>query len=183
MTLRSSKHINLPLHFQDRVTLSSQLHNKKHGAVTLWPSQGRASLWWMIRVDQVCQLLYVFLCLFDIPAQRGEALKGTSVNGVNFTICHVILLLTPVFSSKILMPPKEMVKKIFCLCSPLERAPATTPCWKEGCGFYFCVFIWKFPLVPKACRIPSTDGTNKTHLFLLPLPCCLPQWACILLIF
>lgn len=63
--------------------------------------------------------------------------------------CHVILLLTPVFSSKILIPPKEMVKKIFCLCSPLERAPATTPCWKEGCAFYFSVFIWKFPPVPK----------------------------------
>lgn len=79
--------------------------------------------------------------------------------------CHVILLLTPVFSSKILIPPKEMVKKIFCLCSPLERAPATTPCWKEGCGFYFSVFIWKFPLVPQACQIPWTNATNHAHSF------------------
>ena len=64
----SSEHINLPLHYQDCVTLLSQLHCKKRGAVILWPSQGRASLWWTITVDQVCQMLYVFLCLFDIPA-------------------------------------------------------------------------------------------------------------------
>lgn len=36
--------------------------------------------------------------------------------------------LTPVFSSKILIPPKETVKKTFCLCSPFDRAAATIPC-------------------------------------------------------
>jgi hypothetical protein len=81
----SSKIINLPLDYQDGVTLLSQLHCKKHGAVILWPSQQRDLLWWTITVDQICQLLYVFLCLFDIPAQREEAFKGTSVNGFNFT--------------------------------------------------------------------------------------------------
>lgn len=50
---------------------------------------------------------------------------------------HMIILLTPVFSSKILIPPKETVKKIFCLCSPFERAAATIPCRnKEQFGWF-----------------------------------------------
>lgn len=50
---------------------------------------------------------------------------------------HMIILLTPVFSSKILIPPKETVKKIFCLCSPFERAAATIPYWnKEQFGWF-----------------------------------------------
>lgn len=48
-----------------------------------------------------------------------------------------IVLLTPVFSSKILIPPKETVKKIFCLCSPFERAAATIPYRnKEQVGWF-----------------------------------------------
>lgn len=50
---------------------------------------------------------------------------------------HTIILLTPVFSSKILIPPKETVKKTFCLCSPFERAAATIPYWnKEQFGSF-----------------------------------------------
>lgn len=48
-----------------------------------------------------------------------------------------ITLLTPVFSSKILIPPKETVKKTFCLCSPFDRAAATIPCGnKEQLGWF-----------------------------------------------
>lgn len=83
--------------------------------------------------------------------------------------CHVTLSLTPVFSSKILIPPKEMVKKIFCLCSPLERAPATTPCWKEEHGFYFSVFIWKFPLVKRHVRQHQLE---PRIMHVLPLSSC-----------
>jgi len=35
--------------------------------------------------------------------------------------------LTPVFSSKILIPPKETVRNTFFLCSPLDRADAAIP--------------------------------------------------------
>ena len=136
--------------------------------------------------DHSWSSLSVALCVFMLvwyscPEERRLLRAHLSMDSIS--PCHVILLLTPVFSSKILIPPKEMVKKIFCLCSPLERAPATTPCWKEGCGFYFRVFIWKFPLVPKACQIPWTNATNHAHSFPSPLPYYLSQWACILLTF
>lgn len=39
--------------------------------------------------------------------------------------------LTPDFSSKILIPPKDTVRKTFCLCSPLDRAEAAIPCRQE----------------------------------------------------
>lgn len=91
-----------------------------------------------------------YACLIFLPAEKR--LLGAQLSMDSISHCHVTLSLTPVFSSKILIPPKEMVKKIFCLCSPLERAPATTPCWKEEHGFYFSVFIWKFPLVLRHVR-------------------------------
>lgn len=43
-----------------------------------------------------------------------------------------ILWLTPDFSSKILIPPKDTVRKTFCLCSPLDRAEAAIPCRREN---------------------------------------------------
>lgn len=92
----------------------------------------------------------VYACWISLPRQTRLVAAYLSTNSMSYR--RVTLSLTPVFSSKILMPPKEMVKKIFCLCSPLERAPATTPCGKGEHGFYFSVFIWKLPLVQRHVR-------------------------------
>lgn len=43
----------------------------------------------------------------------------------------VVPSLTPDFSSKILIPPKDTVRKTFCLCSPFERAEAAIPYRKQ----------------------------------------------------
>lgn len=118
--------------------------------------------------SQLIKFVSCFMCFYArlIFLPSADRLLRAHLSMDSIAQCHVLLLLTPVFSSKILIPPKEMVKKIFCLCSPLERAPATTPCWEERHGFHFSVFIWKCPLVPKACQIPSGSATNQARAFL-----------------
>lgn len=121
--------------------------------------------WWSLSV-----VLYVFILVwYSCPAQRLLRLHP-SMNSISW--CHVILLLTPVFSSKILIPPKEMVKKIFCLCSPLERAPATTPCWRKGQDFTWVFFIWIF-LVPEA-MLNTICQSHPSRILCALHPPCLP---------
>lgn len=70
-----------------------------------------------------------------LPSKEMLSKKHPGKDSVLFH--HRVLVLTPVFSSKILIPPKETVKKIFCLCSPFERAAATIPYWnKEQFGWF-----------------------------------------------
>lgn len=131
--------------------------------------------------SQLIKFVSCFMCFYArlIFLPSADRLLRAHLSMDSIAQCHVLLLLTPVFSSKILIPPKEMVKKIFCLCSPLERAPATTPCWKERHGFYFSVFIWKYPPVPKACQIPSVVPPIRHMPFSLLFPGFPAPWACI----
>jgi hypothetical protein len=122
---------------------------------------------WSQLIKFVSCFMCFYACLIFLPAEKR--LLGAHLSMDSISHCHVTRSLTPVFSSKILIPPKEMVKKIFCLCSPLERAPATTPCWEEEHGFYFSVFIWKFPPGQKPVRHHQLEPPI-THI--LPLPSC-----------
>lgn len=103
----------------------------------------------MITLYQACQMFYVCLHWWDITAHRRNAFKGTSMKRSNSVPLQTILL-TPVFSSKILIPPKETVKKIFCLCSPFERAAATIPYGNKGHLGWFhyspSFVFWQVPL-------------------------------------
>lgn len=82
---------------------------------------------------------FVWLYTSGIYYCPAEKAFWDSTTWCTIPLSYMVILLTPDFSSKILIPPNETVRNIFCLWSPFERAAATIPCCEKTKQFIFKV--------------------------------------------